>query len=251
MPSAPVAVIGSYVSPYVRKVLVCLGLKGIAYEIDPIIPFFGSDAFTRISPLRRVPVLIDDRVTLCDSSVICEYLEERHPSPALLPAEPAQRAWARWLEEFADTRIGEVFIWRLFNERVIRPHVWGEATDDAVVRQTLEVEIPALLDYLEGELPRAGGYLFGEIGLADIALAAFFRNAAFARFSIDAARWPATAAFVARALEHPAFLALRPFEELQLRTPIARQRDALAAAGARLTAQSFGTPAPRRGVLRS
>ena len=56
-------VIGSYVSPYVRKVLVCLGIKRIPYELDPIVPFFGNDAFARISPLRRVPVLIDDRIT--------------------------------------------------------------------------------------------------------------------------------------------------------------------------------------------
>ena len=62
----------------------------------------------------------DDRVTLCDSSVICQYLEDRHPEPALYPRDLADRARARWLEEFADTRMGEVFIWRLFNEVAIR-----------------------------------------------------------------------------------------------------------------------------------
>ena len=36
-------IIGSYVSPYVRKVLACLNLKGLAYEIDPITPFFGDE----------------------------------------------------------------------------------------------------------------------------------------------------------------------------------------------------------------
>ena len=41
--SAPerVRIVGSYLSPYVRKVLVVLDLKGIPYEIDPIIPFIG------------------------------------------------------------------------------------------------------------------------------------------------------------------------------------------------------------------
>jgi glutathione S-transferase len=70
-------VIGSYLSPYVRKVLVFLDLKGLAYEIDPIIPFMGDQRFTQLSPTRRIPVLIDDRVSLADSSVICQYLEER------------------------------------------------------------------------------------------------------------------------------------------------------------------------------
>lgn len=102
-------IIGSYLSPYVRKVLVCLEIKGTEYESDPIVPYFGNDAFTGISPLRRIPVLIDDRVTLADSTAICEYLNEAYNGPALLPSEPAARARSRWLEEFADTRMGDVF----------------------------------------------------------------------------------------------------------------------------------------------
>ncbi|HNN97544.1 MAG TPA: glutathione S-transferase family protein, partial [Pseudomonadota bacterium] len=73
-----VTVIGSPLSPYVRKVLVCLDQKGISFQLDPIVPFFGDDRFGQISPLRRIPVLIDAEVTLCDSSVICQYLEDRY-----------------------------------------------------------------------------------------------------------------------------------------------------------------------------
>src|SRR6185369_11771683 len=155
-------IIGSYLSPYVRKVLVALDRKRIPYEIDPIVPFFGDDRFSKLSPIRRIPVLIDDRTTLCDSSVICEYLEDRYPEPALYPADIVARARARWLEEFADTRMGEVFIWHLFNQVAIRPAVWGEATNRDVLQKALEEEIPAILDYLEGELP-AGGLLFGSL----------------------------------------------------------------------------------------
>src|SRR5881628_3227997 len=97
-----VQIIGSYLSPYVRKVLVFLDLKGVAYEIDPIIPFMGDDRFSRLSPLRRIPVLIDDQVTLSDSSVICQYLEDRYPEPSLYPRDVGARARARWFEEFAD-----------------------------------------------------------------------------------------------------------------------------------------------------
>jgi glutathione S-transferase len=57
----PVQIVGSYLSPYVRKVLVVLDLKGIPYEIDPIVPFFGNERFSALSPIRRIPVLIDDR----------------------------------------------------------------------------------------------------------------------------------------------------------------------------------------------
>ena len=45
-------IVGSYVSPYVRKVLACLHLKGLAYEIDPITPFFGNDASKTRMPSR-------------------------------------------------------------------------------------------------------------------------------------------------------------------------------------------------------
>jgi len=40
-----VRIIGSYISPYVRKVLVVLDVKGLSYEIDPIIPFWGTIGF--------------------------------------------------------------------------------------------------------------------------------------------------------------------------------------------------------------
>ena len=149
-------------------------------------PFYGNEEFGRISPLRRIPVLIDGTVELCDSTVICECLEERYPSPPLLPPAPEMRARTRWIEEFAD-----------------------------------------------------------------IAVASFFRNARFAGFTVDADRWPATVAFVARTLDHPSFAKLRPFEETVLQTPIPSHREALAAMQAPLTEKTFASPSPRRGILRT
>jgi glutathione S-transferase len=242
-------VIGSYLSPYVRKVLVCLDLKRVAYEIDSIVAFMGDDRFTAVSPLRRIPVFVDDQVTLTDSTVICEYLEERYPEPPILPTGLAERARARWLEEFADTRMGEVFIWRLFNQHAIQPYVFGEAADPAVLETTLNVDIPHVLGYLESQVP-ADGFFFGSLSIADIAIGCFFRNAAFARYRVDTRRWPRTAAFVDRVLATPSFERLRPFEERLMRTPIPKQRAALLEMGAPLTAETFGTNTPRRGIMR-
>ncbi|MFN4176876.1 glutathione S-transferase family protein [Phenylobacterium sp.] len=241
-------IIGSFVSPYVRKVLACLVLKGLDYEIDPITPFFGDDTFERLSPLRRIPVLIDGDLTLCDSSVICAYLDEAYPGRALLPADPKDRARARWFEEFADTRLGDVFIWGLFYQRNVRPVVWGEPCDEARVEKSLSTDIPAALDYLERELP-AAGFLFGDVGLADISLASFFRNAAYAGFEPDPARWPKTAAYVARVLAEPCFATLLPFEDVQRSVNPAGRRAALLEAGAPLTAETLGTRTPKRGVM--
>jgi len=247
--SRPLTVIGSFVSPYVRKVLACMNLKGLDYEVDPITPFFGNDEFERLSPLRRIPVLIDGDFSVSDSSAICAYLDEAYSGHPLFPADPKDRARARWLEEYADTRLGDVFIWGLFYQKVVRPLVWDEPTDEPRVEKSLNEDIPAALDYLEGELP-AGGFLFGDIGVADISMASFFRNGAYAGFSVDAERWPRTSAFVERTLAHPCIASLLPFEDVQRNVDIKGRRQALLDAGARLTAETMGVREPRRGCMR-
>jgi glutathione S-transferase len=243
-------IIGSYVSPYVRKVLACMALKGVDdYEIDPITPFFGDEEFARLSPLRRIPVLVHGDLVLTDSSVICAWLDEAFPGHPLLPADPADRAHARWLEEYADTRMGDVFIWGLFYQKIVHPLVWGEPGDAARIGQTLAEGAPSVLDYLEGQVPEAG-FLFGAIGLADIAIATFFRNALYAGFYIDEARWPKTAAFVERVLAHDCFARFKPYEDVQLSTDPRGRRAALLAAGAPLTEESLGMRQPVKGMMR-
>ncbi|MGS1017895.1 glutathione S-transferase family protein [Allosphingosinicella humi] len=250
MKTQPLKIIGSYVSPYVRKVVACIVLKGLAYEIDPITPFYGNQEFGRMSPLRRIPVLIDRDLTLCDSTVICAYLDEAYPERPLLPANVRDRARARWLEEYADTRLGDLFIWGLFYQKIVHPIVWGEPGDQARIEKTLAEDLPRELDWLESELP-AEGFLFGsEIGLADIAIATFFRNGDYAGFEVDRARWPRTAGFVERALAHDCFATLFPFEQAQISTNPQGRRAALLAAGAPLTAETVGMREPKRGVMR-
>jgi len=247
--SRPLTIIGSFVSPYVRKVLACINLKRLSYEVDPITPFFGNDEFERLSPLRRIPVLIDGDLSVSDSTVICEYLDEAYSGHALLPRDLKDRARARWLEEFADTRLGDIFIWGLFYQKIVHPMVWGEPGDQARIDRILNEDAPAALDYLERQLP-ADGFLFGEIGVADIAIASFFRNAAYAGFEPDAARWPRTAGFVARTLAHPCIADLLPFEDVQRGAAIKGRRQALLDAGAPLTADSLGVREPRKGYMR-
>ena len=242
-------IIGSFVSPYVRKVLACLELKGLEYCVDPITPFYGNDEFERLSPLRRIPVLIDGDVTLCDSSVICAYLEDSCPQPPLLPRNPVDRARARWLEEFADSRLGDIFIWGLFYQRIVHPLVWGEPGDEARIARTLAEDAPAALDYLETQLPPAG-FLFGDVGLADISVASFFRNAEYAGFTVDAERWPRVERFVREVLSLPVFAKLLRFEDIQRSADIKGRRRALLEAGAPLTDETFGLREPRRGYMR-
>jgi len=246
----PVTIVGSYLSPYVRKVLVALHLKGIPYEIDPITPFMGDERFSKLSPLRRIPVLQDGDLALADSSVICEYLEDRQPAPALYPRDIVARARARWFEEYADSRMGDVCIWQYWYPLVVNRFVFGVAPDKAGIEKTASVEMPEMFGYLERELP-ATGFLFGaEPMIADVTIAAVFRNLELARYQIDSARWPKTAAFLARALALDEFARLRPFEEVMLRVPPAQHRSALAELGAPLTRETCDTGVPRPGIMR-
>ena len=244
----PLRIIGSYVSPYVRKVLACLNLKGLAYEIDPITPFFGSDEFERLSPLRRIPILVDGDFSVSDSTVICAYLDEAYPRRPLFPLDPRDRARARWFEEFADTRLGDLFIWGFFYQKIVRPAVWGEPGDEERIDGHLNEDLPRTLDYLEGELP-ADGYLFGEIGVADISIATFFRNGAYAGFEVDEARWPRTAAFVKRTLAHPASPPCCRSRMSSAAPRSRHRRQALIDAGAPLTEETLGPREPRRGYM--
>ena len=131
---------------------------------------------------------------------------------------------------------------------MVPPLGWAEPTDEERVARAEKEEIPAALDYLETQLP-TDGYLFGDIGVADIAIASFFRNGAYAGFETDAARWPRTAAFVARVLEHRCVASLLPFEDVQRGSSIKGRRQALLDAGARLTEQTMAVREPRRGRM--
>jgi len=122
--------------------------EGVPYQVDPIHPFFGGEQFSALNPLRRIPVFIDDKVSISDSTVICEYLEERYPAPPLLPSDLAQRAQPDGWRS-CDTRIGDVFIWRIFYEAVINPHVWQKPRDKALIARLVAEELPEVMDCLE------------------------------------------------------------------------------------------------------
>jgi len=236
----PLQIIGTPISPFVRKVLVCLELKALPYEIDPIVAFFTNAKFEGINPLRLIPVLNDGETTLADSTVICEYLDDAYPGYALLPKDPAQRAKARWFDEYADTFLADIFIWKLFNEAVINPSVWGTPRNVEAIQQVVSQEVPKALTYLEQNLPETG-FLFGQMGLADISIAVHFRNAAWARYNLSAAEWPVTEAYIGRVLRSEAFQKLAPMEDALVKTPIAEQRAVLAGMDVPLFDSSFMT----------
>ena len=94
-----IKVYGVHGSPFVRKVLIALDIKGIEYEIVPQMPFSGDKEYLNINPLGKIPTLVDDKLTLGDSKVICRYLESAYPEIPLYPDDVAERAMADWYED--------------------------------------------------------------------------------------------------------------------------------------------------------
>ncbi|MEQ1505491.1 MAG: glutathione S-transferase family protein [Myxococcota bacterium] len=86
-------------SPYARKVRIVLAEKGIAYEPVVVDLAARTDAFWAMAPIGKIPVLEVDGLVIPDSTTICEYLEDHHPTPPLYERD---RTRCRILEELGD-----------------------------------------------------------------------------------------------------------------------------------------------------
>ncbi len=93
-------------SPYAQKVKIALDEKGVAYQTRmPAAIGSGQpdQEFLKANPRGEVPALIDGDVKIFNSTIILEYIEDKWPTPALLPKSPAARADARTIEDVMDT----------------------------------------------------------------------------------------------------------------------------------------------------
>jgi maleylacetoacetate isomerase/maleylpyruvate isomerase len=82
------------------RVRIALALKGLDYTYRPVHLAQGEhlkESFAAVSASRLVPLLRDGELSLTQSLAICEYLDETHPSPPLLPPDAAGRARVRAL----------------------------------------------------------------------------------------------------------------------------------------------------------
>ena len=121
-------------------------------------------AFLDVSPRGELPVLVDGDLVLFDSTVINEYLEEKYPTPALMPRGAASRAACRMLEDQADWIMAN-HVTALIREVFMKP---DPVTRDAAA---IDKSLATYADYY-AILERGLGskeYLCGTFSLADIA----------------------------------------------------------------------------------
>lgn len=81
--------------PHCHRVRIVLAAKGLEVRVVETDPTRPPEDLVDLNPYQSLPTLVDRDLVVYGSGIICEYLEERFPAPALFPGEPAGRAQAR------------------------------------------------------------------------------------------------------------------------------------------------------------
>jgi glutathione S-transferase len=156
-------------SVFPRLVRIALREKGIACE-EVVVDLPGgalrSAEFLRLNPFGQVPVIEDGALVLAESVAILEYLEDRHPTPALLPRDVAARARARELMLGSNAQLAPAW------KAVVAPLFSPDVTADDPSVQAGRAALAHYLDVLETRLGDAA-WLVGDYSLADVCHAPF------------------------------------------------------------------------------
>lgn len=215
-------VYGAPLSPFVRKLRLLLAEKGLDYQLQIVAPFNQPDWFFEISPLGRIPGFRDGELSLADSSVIAQYIEEQHPETvALYGHSAAERAQIRWLEKYADYELAPLTTFCVFVNRALNPTM-GKPCDEAAVQKAIEDKLPRHFDYLEKTLAGNDYFVGNRLSMADLAFACQVINMEHGNAQIDAVRWPGLAALQARLCQRDSVQAILPDECRMLEKLLAR-----------------------------
>ncbi len=172
-----------------HRLRIALNLKGLRYEqvaIDLRKEQHLGDAYKAINPQQLVPALDIDGAVLTQSPAIIEWLEERYPTPALLPVDPLERAQVRAMAALVGCDIHPVN-----NRRILEALRHRFAADEAAINDWCATWITAGFDALEAlvRAQGAGPFAFGiQPTLADVYLVPQIESAR--RFKVDLERWP-------------------------------------------------------------
>ena len=106
--------VSHHLCPYVQRAAIALLEKGVPFRRVMVDLAAKPDWFTALSPLGNVPLLRVSRseggeAILFESTVICEYIEETQPGPALHPSDPLERARHRGWMEFGSAILGDIW----------------------------------------------------------------------------------------------------------------------------------------------
>lgn len=158
-------------SPYCRKVRLSLAEKKLEVELVEERYWERDPDFMRRNPAGKVPILRIDGLTLTESAAICEYLEELHPEPLLMPKDPAGRHEVRRLVGWFDDKFQNEVTSKLLYERVNKKITKEGYPDSSNVKSGARA-IKFHLDYMGSLLDERRWLAGDELTLADFAAAA-------------------------------------------------------------------------------
>lgn len=206
---------GASLSPFVRKVRACLLEKQLDYRMELIIPWSQPDWFYQISPLGRIPALRDGELDICDSSIICSYLEDKYPENLALGGQtPEHVARIRWFEKYADYEIAPLATFAVFFNRALAKTL-GLPCDEEAVQKALQ-SLVKHYDYLEQQLADNQYFVGNQFSLADIAIVTHWVNLSYGQEKLDQDQWPNLVAHQARVLARDSMQALLADEAAML-----------------------------------
>lgn len=205
---------GAYLSPFVRKVVLTMELKGLEFEMVNAAPGMFPEGYEQKHPLKKIPTYESDEVSIPDSSPICQYLDDKFPGNDIIPKNPEQKATALWLEEFSDSKLAETCGGSLFFQRFMKP-LLGKQPDEEMVEANLNGPMKDALRYLESICAeREGKYLVGnQLSIADIAICSQFINAKYVDYEVDAEEFPKFREYFDAICAEPLFAARIKHEE--------------------------------------
>jgi glutathione S-transferase len=178
-------------SPYARKVRIALYEKGLPFErVRALHGDCNRTDFLHVNPRAEVPALVDGDLAIYDSTIICEYLEDRYPEPKLYPADPALRARCRLVEDLADTRLDAA----AYAVSVVE---FGRGESHPAIHEAAARDFRRLYGELE-RLLEGRSYFCGELSIADIAVLPHVLAAGFFGFPADPAAHPGLLGWLAR-----------------------------------------------------
>ncbi|MFT6168181.1 MAG: glutathione S-transferase [Celeribacter sp.] len=158
-------------SPFCRKVRLSLAEKKLEVELVEERYWERDPDFLRRNPAGKVPILRIDDMTLSESAAICEYIEEKHPTPSLMPNDPEGRFEVRRLVSWFDDKFHHEVTSNLLYERVNRKLTKSGYPDSKNVKAGSKA-IKYHLDYMAWLLDRRRWLAGDTMTLADFAAAA-------------------------------------------------------------------------------
>ena len=160
-------------SPFCRKVRLVLAEKKIEVDLVEERYWEQDTDFLRRNPAGKVPVLRMDGRSMAESTPICEYLEETHPTPPLMPREPAARYEVRRMVAWFDDKFHQEVTSKLLYERVNKKVMKSGYPDSGNVKSGAKA-IRFHLDYMDWLLDQRRWLAGDAMTLADFAAAAHF-----------------------------------------------------------------------------